>query len=90
MEELILKMHEETLEMQKEISEMSCMITQLADAIYDKEVERAKNGYMDRKDVEESSLECRLIKRIIGMMPDICETAEKILQAKENGEKTDE
>ena len=90
MEELILKMHEETLQMQREISVMSCMITQLEDAIHDEEVKRAKNGYMDRKDVEESILECRLIKRIIGMMPDICETAEKILQAKENGEKTDE
>ena len=90
MEELILKMHEETLEMQKEISEMSCMISQLADAIHDEEVKRAKNGYMDRKDVEESTLECRTIKRIIGMMPDICQTADEILKKRENGEKEDE
>ena len=30
MEELILKMHEETLEMQRTVSEMSCMISQIA------------------------------------------------------------
>ena len=90
MEELILKMHEETLEMQRQVSEMSCMITKLADEIHDIEVQRANNSYMNRKDVKEASIECSRIKRIIGMMPDICEDAEKILQKKENGEEEDE
>ena len=69
MEELFLKMHDEAMELQKANIELGCMITQLADAIHDVEVQRANNSYMDRKDVEEASIECSLIKRIIGMMP---------------------
>ena len=83
MEELFLKMHEEAMELQKANIELGCMITQLADAIHDIEVQRANNSYMDRKDVVEASLECSLIKRIIGMMPDICEDAQKILKERE-------
>ena len=90
MDELFLKMHEEAMELQKANIELGCMITQLADAIHDIEVQRADNSYMNRKDVVEASIECSKIKRIIGMMPDICEEAEKILQKKENGEEENE
>ena len=83
MDELFLKMHEEAMELQKANIELGCMITQLADAIHDVEVQRANNNYMDRKDVVEASIECSLIKRIIGMMPDICEDAQKILKERE-------
>lgn len=90
MEELILKMHEETLQMQKVVSEMSCMISQLQDAIKEVEIAEAKKDWRKREDVEEASISCSKIKNIIGMMPDICQTADEILKKRENGENEDE
>ena len=83
MEELILKMHEETLEMQRSVSEMSCMISQIAQEVCDAEVERAGNKYYDRDNVKDSGVNCQKIRRILGMGQDICEKADKILKERE-------
>ena len=84
MDELFLKMHEEAMDLQEAVTELRCMIDDLSDAIEEREVEIAQRGYSDkREDVEDASIKCSKIKRIIGMGPDICRIAEEILKAKE-------
>ena len=90
MEELILKMHEETLQMQKEVSEMSCMILQLEDAISEVEISEAQMDWRTREDVENARIEISKIKRIIGIGQTLCKEADEILKKRENREEEDE
>lgn len=90
MEELILKMHEEAMELQKAVTEFKCMFENLADAIGKVEIEEAQYSWNSEKDVVMAKISCSEIKRIIGMGPDICRTAEEILKFKEEDHKDEE
>lgn len=83
MEELILKMHEEAMELQKAVTEFKAIMGNLKDAIERKEIAEADFTFADEKDVEKAKIELKEIKRIIGMKPEICEEALKILKERE-------
>lgn len=83
MDELFLKMHEEAMYLQQTVTEMKCILTNLQDAIETEEIDRASNKYYDRKDVEIASIECRKLKKIIGMAPEICKKADELLKERE-------
>ena len=90
MEELILKMHEESMELQKAVTEMRYILYDLQDEIEEREIESASCDWNDRKDVEKVSISVSKIKRIMGMSPDICKRANEILKKKESGDGKDE
>ena len=92
MEELLLKMHEEIVRTNEAYTELKCILEALQDAVNECEVEEAEHTWNKRKDVEQAKISCRKIKRILGMDPDICEAAGKILLMKEmeEEEKADE
>ena len=90
MDELFLKMHEEAMDLQKTVTEMKCILTNLQDAIELEEIDRAGCKYMSRRDVESASVDCKTLRRIIGLGPDICRAAEEILKQKENAEEVED
>ena len=49
MDELILKMHEEAMDLQKAVTELRCILGEVEDAISRQEVETAENNYRRRK-----------------------------------------
>lgn len=83
MEELILKMHEEAMELKQTVTELRCILGEVEDAISRKEVEAAENNWHNRRDVEKAEIKCSEIKRIIGMRPGICAAADRILKERE-------
>lgn len=83
MEELFLKMHEEAMELQQEVTEFKAILGNLVDAIEREEIARAGFSFSNEEDVKNARIECREIKRIIGMKPDICKEALKILKEEE-------
>ena len=91
MDELFLKMHEEAMDLQEAVTELRCMIDDLSDAIEEREVEIAQRGYSDKREyVEDASIKCSKIKRIIGMNQNITKKAEAILRAREEEAKNEE
>lgn len=83
MEELILKMHEESMELEQTVTELRCIIGEVEDAISRQEVEAAENNWHNRRDVEKAEIRCSEIKRIIGMRPGVCAAADRILKERE-------
>lgn len=87
MDELILKMHEEAMNLQKTVTELRCILGEVEDAISREEVEAAENNWHNRRDVEKTVIRCSEIKRIIGMRPGICAAADRILKEREEEKK---
>lgn len=87
MEELILKMHEEAMELQEENERYRCTFEVLMDLIESAEIEDAKCSWTTREDVEHTKVECSKIKRIIGMKPNFCKKVEELLLEKEKASK---
>ena len=87
MDELILKMHEEAMELKQTVTELRCIIGEVEDAISRQEVEAAENNWHNRRDVEKAEIRCSEIKRIIGMRPGICAAADRILKEREEQKK---
>ena len=83
MEELILKMHEEAMELKQTVTELRCILGEVEDAISREEVEAAENEWNNRRDVEKTKIRCSEIKRIIGMRPGVCAAADRILKERE-------
>ena len=83
MDELILKMHEEAMDLQKAVTELRCILGEVEDAISREEVEAAENDWNNRRDVEKTKIRCSEIKRIIGMRPGVCAAADRILKERE-------
>ncbi len=83
MEELILKMHEEAMELKQTVTELRCILGEVEDAISREEVEAAENDWNNRRDVEKTKIRCSEIKRIIGMRSGVCSAADRILKERE-------
>lgn len=90
MEELILKMHEEAMELQKAVTEFKAILGNLQDAIERKEIAEADYSFTSEKDVENAKIELKEIKRIIGMKPEICREALEIMKGRKENKKEDE
>ena len=91
MDELFLKMHEEAMELQKTVTEIRLILGELEDEIADREVEIAQRSYSNkREDVEDASIKCSKIKRIIGISQNITKKAEAILRAREEEARNEE
>lgn len=87
MEELILKMHEEAMDLQQEAERYRCVFGILEDLIIDAEIKEAESSWTTRRDVEHAKVECSKIKRIIGMRPTFCKKVEELLLEKEKASK---
>ena len=87
MEELILKMHEEAMNLEREAAQYRCLFEILMDLINDAEIEVAEHSWTTRKDVEKAEVECSKIRRIIGMRPNFCKKVEELLLEKEKTSK---
>lgn len=90
MEELILKMHEEAMELQKAVTEFKAILGNLQDAIERKEIAEADYSFTSAKDVENAKIELKEIKRIIGMKPEICKEALEILKSRKEDKEGNE
>ena len=83
MEELILKMHEEAMELKQTVTELKCIIDSIEDAIEKEEIETAENTWNNRDDVKKVKIRASDIKKLIGMNPAICYKADSILKERE-------
>lgn len=83
MEELILKMHEEAMELKQTVTELKCIIESIEDAIEREEIEAAENTWNNRDDVKKVKIRASEIKRLLGMTPAICYKADKIMKERE-------
>ncbi len=88
MEELILKMHEEAMELKRDVAELSAMIDAVEKLMEAKEVEIAKRTWSKRQDVLEATVTNEDIKRALGYKyrRKICAEAEAILKEREDAE----
>lgn len=87
MEELILKMHEEALELQEAVTALRGVMDELRDLIVAEECKCARNSFMNRENVEDAELKCRDIRRALGDFPGICKEAETILKEREDAKR---
>jgi hypothetical protein len=87
MEELILKMHEEAMSLEREAAQYRCLFEILMDLINDTEIEAAEYSWATRKDVEKAKVECSKIRKIIGMKPNFCKKVEELLLEREKTSK---
>lgn len=89
MEELILKMHEEAMELKRDVAELSALIDAVERLMEAKEVEIAKRTWSKRQDVLEATVTNEDIKRALGYKyrRSICTEAEAILKEREDAER---
>lgn len=86
MKELVenfVEINRELIEAKLEVCRMQGMIQAIVKTIDQKEVSEAKSKYSDREDVEETTIQLRELKALIGMRPGICAVAEEILKKRE-------
>lgn len=87
MEELIMKMHEEAMDLQQVGQMMKDILDELRDMICAEECRVAENPYNDKTDVERATLRCKDVRRALGDAAGICEEAQHILKEREDAER---
>lgn len=87
MEELIMKMHEEAMDLQQAVTTMRGILDELRDMICAEECRVAENSYNDKSDVERATLRCKDVRRALGDAAGICEEAQHILKEREDAER---
>ena len=87
MEELIMKMHEEAMDLQQTVTTMRGILDEIRDMICAEECRTARNSYNDKSDVERAQLRCEDIRRALGDAAGICSEAQHILKEREDAER---
>ena len=87
MEELIMKMHEEAMDLQQAVTTMRGILDEIRDMICAEECRTARSSYNDKSDVERAQLRCEDIRRALGYAAGICSEAQHILKEREDAER---